>query len=133
MPSLSVKGHRAVIVGPCAVFFAYMFGHRAQVGAVNGLPNVAPQLVFALQSFAQNAVGAFEVAQGHVDISQSVERFYIVFSGQPTRVATLFRQSQSLIVVGLGGIQNAQSAIVGADIVKCEHPFDGVAHGFGLL
>ena len=123
----------SLLLAPCAVFFAYVFGHRAQVGTVNGLPNVASQLVFAFQCLAQNAVGAFEVAQGHVDVSQSVERFYIVFSGQPTRVATLFRQSQGLIVVGLGGIQNAKSAIVGADIVKCEHPFDGVAHCFGLL
>ena len=130
---VSVECHRAVIVGPCAVFFAYVFGHRAQVGAVNGLPNVASQLVFSCQSLAQNAVGTFEVAQGHVDVSQSIERFHIVFSGQPTRVATLFRQSQCLIVVGLGGIQHAQSAVVGADIVQCEHPFDGVAHGFGLL
>ena len=120
-------------VGPCAVFFAQVFGHRTQVGAVDGLPNVASQLAFSCQSLAQNAVGAFEVAQGHVDVSQSVKRFHIVFSGQPTRVAALFRQSQGLIVVGLGGIQNAQSAIVGADIVQCEHPFDGVAHGFSLL
>ena len=128
-----VERHRPVKVGPCAISFACAFGHRAQVGAVNGLPNVAPQLVFALQSLAQNAVGAFEVAQGHVDISQSVERFYIVFLRLPACVGALLAQSQGLIVIGLGGIQNAKSAIVGADIVQCEHPFDGVAHGLGLL
>ena len=67
-----------------------MFGHRTQVGIVDGLTHVATPLAFAHQSQSQHAVGTPEITQGHVDITQSVERFYVVFLGLPTGIVAFF-------------------------------------------
>ena len=76
---LQVVSHRAAVVKPCRVQLFAVAVYRADIGIVDGLSEGAVQLTFACQRQSQRTVGTSVVAEGEVDVAQSVERYHPVF------------------------------------------------------
>ena len=121
-----VVPHRAFVVDLCAVHPAFLLENRTDVCAVYRQSDVASESLLPSESEAQDAVGALVVAEGEIDVSQTVERDDDVLPCDIRRVGVVSRHDESPLVVFVRHRQNAHASVVRADVVQRLHPFDAV-------
>ena len=126
----TVECHGAFIVYPSRIYLPPFFKNRTNISTVDCLTKGTLQSNLACQCKTQNAVGAFVIAYGHVNISQTIERYHTIFSKHISSVTTSITNPQRSIMVTGSQIIHIKSAIISSDIVECLHYFQCISEFF---